>query len=92
MATTTWSCIGHIVMYTMSYHVYEGHTDHHALVGMGLITCNISPNCSYILSIISEPHGSPKTNLTALKEKSLEKHLLRKLIQSVFERTEVKVH
>ena len=39
---------------------------------MGLITCNISPNCNYILSIISEPHGSPKTNLTALKEKSLE--------------------
>ena len=29
----------------------------------------ISPNCHYILSSISESHGSPKTNFTALKEK-----------------------
>ena len=44
---------------TLSCHIYEGHTDQNApLLG------------KYILSSISESHGSPKTNLTTLKEKA----------------------
>ena len=72
MATTTWSLsIGHIIMSTLSCHIYEGHTDQNApLSGKYTVDyLHISPNCQYILSSISESHGSPKTNFTALKEK-----------------------
>ena len=73
MATTTWSLsIGHIIMSTLSCHIYEGHTDQNApLSGKYTVDyLHISPNCQYILSSISESHGSPKANFTALKEKA----------------------
>ena len=73
MATTTWSLsIGHIIMSTLLCHIYEGHADQNAPLS-GKYTVDyfhISPNCQYILSSISEFHGSPKTNFTALKEKA----------------------
>ena len=72
MATTTWpSSIGHInmstcrVMFTrvilIEMHPYQ--------VKYSVDYLHISPNCQYIPSSISESHGSPKTNFTALKEK-----------------------
>ena len=73
MVATTWSSsIGHIIMSTLSRHIYEGHTDQNApLSGKCRVDyLHISPNCHYILSSISESHGSPKTNFTALKEKA----------------------
>ena len=53
-------------------HIYEGHTDQNApLSGKYTVDyLHISHNCQYILSSISESHGSPKTNFTALKEKA----------------------
>ena len=35
-----------------------------------VVNLHISPNCRYIPSSISESHGSPKTNFTALKEEA----------------------
>ena len=61
MATTTWSSsIGHIIMSILSCHIYEGHTNQ-----------NASLSGKYMVDYlhISEFHGSPKTNFTALKEK-----------------------
>ena len=74
MATTTLSpSIGHIVMSILPCHIYKGHTDQNApLLGKYRVDyLLISPNCHYILSSISESHGSPKTNFNALKEKAL---------------------
>ena len=73
MATTTWSIsIGHIIMSTLSCHIFEGHTDQNApLLGRYRVDyLHISPNSQYILSSISESHGSPKIKFTALKEKA----------------------
>ena len=57
----------------LSCHVYEDHTDQNApLSGKYTVDyLHISPNCHYILPSISESHGSPKTNFTALKEKNI---------------------
>ena len=69
MATTTWSsCIGHIIMSTC--HVHEGHTDQNAPLSDKYTVdyLHISSNCHYILSSISESHGSPKNNFTPLIE------------------------
>ena len=48
MATTTWLLsIGHIIMSTLSCHIYEGHTDQNApLSGKYAVDyLRISPNC-----------------------------------------------
>ena len=62
MATTTWSLsIGHIIMSTLSCHIYEGHTDQNApLSGEYTVDyLHISPNCQYILSSISCSYPKP---------------------------------
>ena len=56
----------HIIMSTLSCHVYEGHTDQNAAPLSGkyrLTTQHIPSNCNYIPSSISESYGSPKTTL-----------------------------
>ena len=88
--------IGHILMSTLSRHVYEGHTDPNALPsGKYMVDyLHISPNCHCILSSITESHGSPKTYFIALKEKA-PKSIQEKIIRiktSVFERAKVKEH
>ena len=67
---TTWaSCIGHIIMSTLSRHFYKGHTDQNAcLSGKYRVDfLHIPSNCYYTLLSISESHDSSKSNFTALK-------------------------
>ena len=73
MATTTWlSCIGYIIMSTLSYHVCKGFIDENAplsALSSGLIT-STALLMAIIFSQVS--HGSPKTNFTTgLKDRLL---------------------
>ena len=94
MATTIWSsCICYIIMSTLSCHVYYDQNAPY-WVSIGLLTCT-----SHLTAItfhqvrISNSHGSPKINFTALKEEAPKNiHKLIWIKTSFFEKLKVKVH
>ena len=65
----------------LSRHVHKGHTDQNApLSGKYMVDyLHISPNCHYILSSISESHGSPKKTILLEVPK---KHLVKNQFKS----------
>ena len=82
MATTIWSsCIGYIIMSTLSCHVYEGHTYQNVhLRGKYMVEyLHISPNSHYIL-FSPNPMAFPKPILLHLNRR-----LLRPFSKNLFE-------
>ena len=96
MATTTWSCIGHIIMSNLSCHIYKGHLIkmHPYRVSIVLITCS-SPLTAIISCQVSlNPMAVPKPISLHLKGRP-QRTFSKKLTQiktSAFERAKVKVH
>ena len=72
MATTIWSsCIGYIIMSTLSCHVYYDHTDQNApyWVSIGLLTCTSHLTAVTFRQVSPNPMAVPKPILLHLKRR-----------------------
>ena len=73
MATTIWSsCIGYIIISTLSCHVYYDHTDQNTpyLVSIGLLTCTSHLTAITFRQVSPNPMAVPKSISLHLKRRS----------------------
>ena len=79
MATTIWSsCIGYIIMSTLSCHVHYDHTDQNApyWVSIGLLTCTSPLTAITFCQVSPNPMAVPKSILLHLNRRPKE-HLVK---------------